>query len=63
MEARVAALIVQGRGLQDTADALAVSRHTAQAHLKAIYAKTGLHNQVQLARLIGSLAALGRQET
>lgn len=63
METRVAALIAEGRGLQDTADALGVSRHTAQAHLKAIYAKTGLHNQIQLARLVGSLAALGRQET
>jgi DNA-binding CsgD family transcriptional regulator len=63
MEARVAGLLAEGRGLRETAEALGVSRHTAQAHLKAIFAKTGLHNQVQLARLVGSLATLSRQET
>jgi DNA-binding CsgD family transcriptional regulator len=63
MEARVAASIAEGRSLRETAEALGVSRHTAQAHLKAIFAKTGLHSQSQLARLVGSLAALSRQET
>jgi DNA-binding CsgD family transcriptional regulator/PAS domain-containing protein len=63
MEARVAGLLADGRGLREAAEALGVSRHTAQAHLKAIYAKTGLHNQIQLARLVGSLAMLGSQET
>ena len=63
METRVAGLLAEGRGLRQTADALGVSRHTAQAHLKAIFAKTGLHNQLQLARLVGSLAALSRQQT
>lgn len=62
METRVAALLAEGRGIPHAADALALSRHTVQAHLKAIYAKTGLHSQAQLARLVGSLASLDRQE-
>lgn len=62
MEARVATLIAEGGGVRLAAEALGVTQHTARAHLKAIYAKTGLHNQVQLARLVGSLAPISRPE-
>jgi len=61
-EAQLAGLIGEGNGLGEAAGALGVTRHTAQSHLKAIYAKTGLRSQAALARLIGSLGRIGRQD-
>jgi DNA-binding CsgD family transcriptional regulator/PAS domain-containing protein len=59
-EAALATQLSRGLQLQDAADALNISPHTARTQLKAIFAKTGVSRQAELVRLlIKSVAALG----
>lgn len=51
-EARLAALIADGLGLQDSAAALGITRNTARTHMKRIYAKVGVHSQADLVRVL-----------
>ncbi|MFB3828762.1 MAG: helix-turn-helix transcriptional regulator [Bryobacteraceae bacterium] len=58
-EARVAALLQDGRGIDQCAEALRISRHTARNHLKSIFLKTGARRQGELVRmLLNSVARL-----
>lgn len=59
-EARVAALIVDGKSIDKIADDLKISVHTARTHLKRIFHKTGTHRQAELVhRLVTGPAAIG----
>lgn len=55
-EANVAAKLVQGLSLEETAAALFVSENTVRTHLKRVFAKTGCNRQAELVALVGSLA-------
>ena len=50
-EARLAELIADGLGMQESAEALGITRNTARTHMKRIYAKAGMHSQADLIRL------------
>lgn len=39
-----AAVVVSGQGTRQAARALRISEHTARQHLKAVYAKVGVHS-------------------
>ena len=51
-EARLALLIRRGLTLQDAARRLHITKNTARTHMKAVYAKTGVHRQADLVRLL-----------
>jgi DNA-binding CsgD family transcriptional regulator len=51
-EARMAAMIVDGRPLLEVARELHITWNTARTHMKRIYAKTATHNQAALVRLL-----------
>lgn len=51
-EARVAALLAEGRTLRQVAEALEVRITTARAHLGAVFDKTGTRRQAELVRLL-----------
>ena len=51
-EASLAATLVQGLTLSESANARGVSVNTARTQIKEIFAKTGTHSQVELLRLI-----------
>ncbi|MCP1471761.1 DNA-binding CsgD family transcriptional regulator [Sphingobium sp. OAS761] len=53
-EAALALLLAQGRALTDAAKALDIAYNTARSHLRAIFAKTGTHRQVELVTLLRS---------
>ncbi len=55
-EARVAQLAGTASQLPAIADSLGITRNTAKTHLKAIYAKLGVHSQVELVRHLMPLA-------
>ena len=58
-EALVAAALADGSSLTDAATRLGISHNTVRAHLRAIYAKTGVNRQSRLVTLIHqSLAGL-----
>lgn len=48
-EREVAALLLQGKTSQETADALFVSLATIKTHVQRIYQKTGVRNRAELA--------------
>lgn len=54
MEARLAVALADGRALTDAADSLGIAHNTARAHLRAIFAKTGVRRQSQLVHLLRS---------
>jgi DNA-binding CsgD family transcriptional regulator len=56
-EARLAALMVEGKSLEAAAEKLAVKRETARNQLKAIFAKTETNRQGQLVALLSSLCS------
>ncbi len=56
-EARVCALLVQGLGAQDIADALDVADTTVKTHIRRIYDKTGVRRQPELVHLVTAFAA------
>lgn len=60
METEVAMLVMDGQTLDETAEALGVSRNTVRAHLRGVFAKTGATRQAQLVKtLLNSVASLG----
>jgi DNA-binding NarL/FixJ family response regulator len=50
-EVRVAELLAAGATKQQVAFRLFLSFHTVDSHLRAIYAKLGVHSRLQLGRL------------
>jgi DNA-binding CsgD family transcriptional regulator len=56
-EARVALLVLNGRGLQFVADKLCVGLSTVRVHLQRVFEKTRTHRQAELARLLVELEA------
>lgn len=54
-ESALAARLAAGEPLEAVADELGIARETARNHLKAIFAKTGVHRQAELAALLGRL--------
>jgi DNA-binding CsgD family transcriptional regulator len=62
-EAAFAVLLGDGLTLDEAAAEQSIARNTARAHLRSIFAKTGVSRQTQLVRLIvTSLAQLGSSE-
>jgi DNA-binding CsgD family transcriptional regulator len=55
-EAALALRLAEGESLADAAAALDIAYNTARSHLRAIFAKSGTHRQVQLVALLRSLA-------
>lgn len=47
-EARLTQLLVNGKSVEDAAQALSISTHTAKHHLKSVFLKTGTHRQAEL---------------
>ena len=63
-EAAFAVLLGDGLTLDEAAAELSIARNTARAHLRSIFAKTGVSRQTMLVRLIvTSLAQLGSEGT
>jgi DNA-binding CsgD family transcriptional regulator len=59
-EASVARLLVEGLSVEDSARALGISIHTARAHVRSLFSKTGVSRQTELVLLIlRSAASLG----
>jgi DNA-binding CsgD family transcriptional regulator len=59
-ETQLALHLANGRSLQESAADIGITPNTARAHLRAIFAKTGIDRQTQLVRVIlRSVAALG----
>ncbi len=54
-EARLAARVVSGKGINETAIALGITRATACSHLKAVFSKTNTRRQAELTGLIARL--------
>ena len=62
-EAGLSLQLANGLTLDEAAEVLSVSRNTARAHLRAVFAKTGVTRQSGLVRLIlSSVAPLGGGE-
>jgi DNA-binding CsgD family transcriptional regulator len=60
----LAMLLTNGLTLDEAAAELSVSRNTARAHLRAVFAKTGVTRQSGLVRLIlNSVASFAGGET
>lgn len=57
-EAHLARHLTMTGSMNVTADQLGITRNTAKTHLRRIYEKTGVHTQLQLARLVHKLAGL-----
>jgi len=53
-ESRLLAVLLSGEGLNRAAEALGVSRTTAQSHLKQVFAKTDTNRQGELIRVVFS---------
>jgi len=59
-ETNVAILLSRGLSLAEVAESQNISRHTARAQLKSIFAKTGISRQAELVRMVvKSVASLG----
>ncbi|WP_342363267.1 helix-turn-helix transcriptional regulator [Terrarubrum flagellatum] len=59
-EAAVAHRLANGLSLEETAEALSISRNTVRAHLRSIFSKSGITRQTELVRLmLNSAAVLG----
>ena len=54
-ESRIAALIAHGQSPNAIAKATGIAPSTVRSHLKRIFAKTGVHGQVELGSLLNSL--------
>ncbi|MCC6983258.1 MAG: helix-turn-helix transcriptional regulator [Bauldia sp.] len=57
-EAKVAAQIYLGRGIDDVAAKLDVTRETIRTHLKRTYAKTGTSNQAELVAFVAAIQSI-----
>ena len=58
-EAEVTALLARGYSVQRVADALFISTHTVQSHMKSIYRKLGVHKKQELIELVERETACG----
>jgi DNA-binding CsgD family transcriptional regulator len=59
-EAQLAMCLTNGRSLREAATDLGITLNTARAHLRSIFAKTGIDRQARLVRaILRSVAALG----
>jgi DNA-binding CsgD family transcriptional regulator len=59
-EASVASLLAEGQSVEDTARHLGISIHTARAHVRSLFAKTGVSRQTELVlHILRSAASLG----
>ncbi|WP_256357287.1 helix-turn-helix transcriptional regulator [Pseudomonas sp. PDM26] len=59
-ETEVVMLVMDGQTLDETAEALGVSRNTVRAHLHGVFAMTGATRQAQPVKtLLNSVASLG----
>ncbi len=59
-EASLASLLAEGLSVEDTARTLGISIHTARAHLRSLFSKTGVSRQTELVLLVlRSAASLG----
>jgi DNA-binding CsgD family transcriptional regulator len=56
-EAGLALHLAQGASLADASGALDIAYNTARSHLRAIFAKTGTHRQVQLITLLRAVGS------
>ena len=54
-EARLAVLLAQGRTLQEAADERGVGIETVRSQLRSLLAKSGVHRQADLVRLLARL--------
>ena len=54
-ESRIAALIAHGQSPNAIAKATGIAPSTVRSHLKRIFAKTGVHGQVELGSVLNSL--------
>ncbi|MBN9669241.1 helix-turn-helix transcriptional regulator [Roseibium aggregatum] len=57
-EARLARNLTMSGSMNDTVAQLGITRNTAKTHLRRIYEKTGMHTQLQLARLVHKISGL-----
>jgi DNA-binding CsgD family transcriptional regulator len=57
-EARLAQHLASGESLEDSADQIGISKHTARVQLKAIFAKMSVHRQGELVALLTRLTSL-----
>ncbi|WP_299811346.1 helix-turn-helix transcriptional regulator [uncultured Roseibium sp.] len=57
-EAHLARYLTMTGSMNATAEHLGITRNTAKTHMRRIYEKTGVHTQLQLARLVHKLAGL-----
>lgn len=63
-EATLAIELANGLSLDEAAELLNIRRNTARAHLRSIFAKTGVRRQTELVRLLlNSVVALGQTST
>jgi len=53
-EARAARCLADGESVAETAELLGVTTETIRGHLKRVFAKTGVHGQPQLVRMLVS---------
>jgi len=59
-EAALALQLTTGKTLQEASETLNISLNTSRAHLRAIFAKTGLDRQAKLVRaILKSVAVFG----
>lgn len=59
-ETTLALELANGLSLEETAEKLGITRNTARAHLRSIFAKTGIKRQAELVRVIlNSIVSLG----
>src|SRR5690554_7658439 len=59
-ETTLALELANGLSLEETAEKLGITRNTARAHLRAIFAKTGIKRQAELVRvMLNSVVSLG----
>jgi DNA-binding CsgD family transcriptional regulator len=56
-EARLAARLAAGSGLDDVSDELGIAKETGRYHLKSIFAKTGARRQAELVALFAGMLA------
>ena len=61
-ESRLTALLADGNSLEQAAEALGISRHTARNQLKSIFQKTETHRQGELVRLVLTSVVQMQQE-
>lgn len=62
-ETTLALELANGLSLEETAEKLGITRNTARAHLRSIFAKTGIKRQAELVRvMLNSVVSLGLGE-